>query len=132
VDTGELARLRQARDLIDREYGQPLSVPAIAATACMSPAHFSRRYRQAFGETPHQHLLTRRIERAQALLAGGTLSVVQVCLAVGFTSVGSFSTRFRELTGCSPNRYRTLAPAAAGIPPCIARALGRPSRVREL
>ncbi|MBB4662360.1 helix-turn-helix transcriptional regulator [Conexibacter arvalis] len=125
----ELAHLRRARDLIDRDYAQPLDVPAMARAALMAPSHFSRSYREAFGETPWQHLQMRRIERAQALLRDGELTVTEVCLAVGFTSLGSFSARFRELTGTTPSAYRAGTEPATDVPPCMARALGRGVRV---
>ncbi len=95
----ELAHLRRARDLIDREYARPLDVPSLARAALMSPSHFSRRFRAAFGETPYVYLMTRRIERAKALLRRGDLSVTDVCMSVGCTSLGSFSARFTELVG---------------------------------
>jgi transcriptional regulator GlxA family with amidase domain len=106
TDLEELRRLRRARDRMDREYAQPLDVPALARTALMSTAHFSRRFRQVYSETPYSYLMTRRIERAAALLRRGDLSVTEVCVAVGATSLGSFSTRFTELFGESPSAYR--------------------------
>ena len=102
----DLVRLRQARDLMDRDYAKPLDVPALARAALMSPGHFSRSFRAAFGETPYSYLMTRRIERAKALLRRGDLSVTEVCFAVGCTSLGSFSSRFTELVGESPSAYR--------------------------
>src|SRR6201995_1496228 len=102
----DLARLRRARDLMDREYASPLDVAALARTALMSTAHFSRQFRAAYGETPYAYLMTRRIERAKALLRQGDLSVTEVCLAVGCTSLGSFSARFSALVGESPSAYR--------------------------
>jgi AraC-like DNA-binding protein len=131
VRTDELAHLRRARDLIDRDYARPLDVPTMARAALMAPSHFSHRYREAFGETPWQHLLTRRVERAQTLLREGDLSVTEVCLAVGFTSVGSFSARFRELTGTTPSAYRAATGPAHEVPPCMAQALGRAPRSRR-
>jgi transcriptional regulator GlxA family with amidase domain len=107
VDLDELRRLRRARDRMDREFAQPLDVPALAHTALMSSAHFSRRFREAYGETPYAYLMTRRIERAKALLRRGDLSVTDVCFAVGCTSLGSFSARFTELVGQTPSAYRT-------------------------
>jgi AraC-like DNA-binding protein len=107
VDLDELRRLRRARDRMDREFAQPLDVPALARTALMSPAHFSRRFREAYGETPYAYLMTRRIERAKALLRRGELSVTEVCFEVGCTSLGSFSARFTELVGQTPSAYRT-------------------------
>ncbi|HEX6146564.1 MAG TPA: helix-turn-helix transcriptional regulator, partial [Acidimicrobiia bacterium] len=106
VDLEELRLLRQARDRKDREYAQPLDVPALARTALMSPAHFSRRFRAAYSETPYSYLMTRRIERAKALLRRGDMSVTEVCFAVGCSSLGSFSARFTELVGETPSSYR--------------------------
>jgi AraC-like DNA-binding protein len=132
VTPQELAHLRRARDLIDREYARPLDVPAIAQTALMSPAHFSRQFRAAYGETPYSYLMTRRIERAKALLRRGDLSVTDVCMAVGCTSLGSFSSRFTELVGESPSAYRARDHAdLAAVPACTAKTLTRPSRIRE-
>src|SRR6187431_3097982 len=105
-DIADLAHLRRARDLIDRDYARPLDVPAMASAALMSPAHFSRKFRAAYGETPYAYLMTRRIERAKALLRSGDLTVTEVCLAVGCTSLGSFSARFTELVGETPTAYR--------------------------
>src|SRR6201996_7196842 len=104
-ELANLALLRRARDLIDREYAKPLDVPTIAQRALMSPAHFSRQFRAAYGETPYSYLMTRRIERAMALLRAGA-SVTDACMAVGCTSLGSFSTRFTELVGETPSAYR--------------------------
>src|SRR3954452_9003686 len=101
-----LAHLRRARDLIDRDYAKPLDVPTMAARAFMSPAHFSRRFRAAYGETPYSYLMTRRIERAMALLREGT-SVTDACMSVGCTSLGSFSSKFTEIVGMTPTEYRT-------------------------
>jgi AraC-like DNA-binding protein len=125
----ELVHLRRARDLIDREYARPLDVPAMARAALMSPAHFSRQFRTAYGETPYSYLMTRRIERAKALLRRGDLSVTDVCLAVGCTSLGSFSTRFTELVGESPSAYRARDHAAlAPVPACWTKVVSRPNR----
>src|SRR3954463_10357846 len=122
----DLVRLRRARDQMDREYAQPLDVPALARTALMSPGHFSRSFRAAFGETPYGYLMTRRIERAKALLRRGDLTVTDVCFAVGCSSLGSFSARFTELVGESPSAYRARNhEAAAALPPCVARIAGR-------
>lgn len=107
-ELADLAHLRRARDLMDREYMRPLDVPALARRALMSPAHFARRFRAAYGETPYSYLMTRRIERAQQLLRRGELSVTDVCLAVGCTSLGSFSSRFTEIVGMTPTAYRAL------------------------
>jgi AraC-like DNA-binding protein len=129
VTPEELVYLRRARDLIDRDYARPLDVPAMARTALMSPAHFSRQFRAAYGETPYSYLMTRRIERAKALLRRGDLSVTDVCMAVGCTSLGSFSTRFTELVGESPSAYRARDHAAlAPDPACWAKVVTRPSR----
>jgi AraC-like DNA-binding protein len=106
VDLDELRRLRRARDTMDREYARPLDVPALARTALMSPAHFSRRFREAYSETPYSYLMTRRIERAQALLRRGDYTVTEACFAVGCTSLGSFSAKFTELVGETPSAYR--------------------------
>jgi AraC-like DNA-binding protein len=105
-DLDELRRLRRAKDRMDREYAQPLDVPALAQTALMSPAHFSRRFREAYSETPYSYLMTRCIERAKLLLRRGDLSVTDVCFAVGCTSLGSFSSRFTEIVGQTPSDYR--------------------------
>jgi AraC-like DNA-binding protein len=127
-ELAELAHLRRARDLIDREYARPLDVAALAREALMSTAHFSRRFRAAYGETPYAYLVTRRIERAKALLRRGDMSVTEVCLAVGCTSLGSFSARFAELAGETPTAYRARDHGAlAGVPGCIARDLTRPA-----
>jgi AraC-like DNA-binding protein len=124
--------LRRARDLMDREYDQPLDVPAMARAAYMSQAHFSRQFREAFGETPYSYLMTRRIERAKNLLRRGDLSVTDVCMAVGCTSLGSFSARFTELVGETPSAYRAGNHAAlAPIPGCWVKLVTRPTRVRE-
>jgi AraC-like DNA-binding protein len=126
----DLARLRRARDLMDREYASPLDVAALARTALMSPAHFSRQFRAAYGETPYSYLMTRRIERAKSLLRLGDLSVTDVCMAVGCTSLGSFSARFTQLVGETPTAYRARDHAAlADVPGCIAKDATRPSRV---
>jgi len=124
----DLAHLRRARDLIDREYARPLDVTALARAALMSTAHFSRRFRATYGETPYAYLMTRRIERAKALLRHGDLSITEVCMAVGCTSLGSFSARFTELVGETPTAYRARDHGAlAGVPGCVARDLTRPT-----
>jgi AraC-like DNA-binding protein len=124
-----LAHLRRARDLMDREYARPLDVAALARAALMSSAHFSRQFRAAYGETPYGYLMTRRIERAKALLRRGDMSVTEVCMEVGCTSLGSFSTRFTQLVGETPTAYRARDHGAlAGVPGCIAKDLTRPSR----
>ena len=125
----DLPHLRRARDLMDREYASPLDVAAIARAALMSTGHFSRQFRAAYGETPYSYLMTRRIERAKALLRRGDLSVTEVCMAVGCTSLGSFSARFTELVGETPTAYRARDHSAlVGVPGCVARDLTRPSR----
>jgi len=125
-----LAHLRRARDLIDRDYAKPLDVPTMAARAYMSPAHFSRRFRAAYGETPYSYLMTRRIERAMALLRGG-MSVTDACMAVGCTSLGSFSSKFTEVVGMTPTEYRAREhEAVRAMPDCIAKQRTRPVRVR--
>jgi AraC-like DNA-binding protein len=132
VDVQDLAYLRRARDLIDREYARPLDVPALARVALMSTAHFSRQFRAAYGETPYSYLMTRRIERAKALLRRGDLTVTEVCLAVGCTSLGSFSSRFTEVVGETPSAYRARSHAgSAAIPSCLAKLWTRPSRNKE-
>jgi AraC-like DNA-binding protein len=128
----ELVRLRRVRDRIDREYARPLDVEALARGAYMSAGHLSREFRRAFGETPYGYLMTRRIERAMALLRRGDMSVTEVCLAVGCSSLGTFSTRFTELVGVPPSTYRReAAQATAGLPPCVAKQVTRPVRNRE-
>jgi transcriptional regulator GlxA family with amidase domain len=128
----DLVRLRRARDVMDRDYAKPLDVPALARVAYMSPGHFSRSFRAAFGETPYSYLMTRRIERAKALLRRGDLTVTEVCFAVGCTSLGSFSSRFTELIGESPSSYRARRhDEAAVIPPCVAKIRTRPVRNGE-
>src|SRR4051794_4148991 len=128
----DLALLRRVRDRIDREYAKPLDVEALARDAHMSAGHFSRRFRQAYGESPYSYLMTRRIERAMALLRGGDMSVTEVCFEVGCSSLGTFSTRFTELVGMPPSAYRTRqAGAMAGMPPCVAKQVSRPVRNRE-
>jgi AraC-like DNA-binding protein len=128
----DLARLRRVRDRIDREYAQPLDVAALARGANMSAGHLSRQFRLAYGESPHAYLMTRRIERAMALLRSSDLSVTEICFAVGCASLGTFSTRFTELVGVPPSAYRRrAAPATAGMPSCVARRVTRPIRNRE-
>jgi AraC-like DNA-binding protein len=132
ADIDELHRLRRARDRMDREYAQPLDVPALAHTALMSPAHFSRRFREAYSETPYSYLMTRRIERAKALLRRGDVSVTDACFAVGCTSLGSFSTRFTELVGQTPSAYRAGDHGDLRLlPGCQAMVLTRPRRGRR-
>jgi AraC-like DNA-binding protein len=127
-ELANLAHLRRARDLIDREYARPLNVAALARAALMSSAHFSRQFRATYGETPYAYLMTRRIERAKALLRLGELSVTEVCMAVGCSSLGSFSARFTQLVGETPTAYRARDHGAlASVPGCVARDLTRPS-----
>src|SRR5580765_8256951 len=127
-ELADLAHLRRARDLIDRDYAQPLDVPSIARAALMSPAHFSRKFRAAYGETPYSYLMTRRIERAKALLRQRT-SVTDTCFAVGCTSLGSFSARFTEIVGETPSQYRSRDHShLEAIPPCAAKVGTRPQR----
>jgi AraC-like DNA-binding protein len=128
----DLALLRRVRDRIDREYARPLDVEALARDAHMSAGHFSRTFKLAYGESPYSYLMTRRIERAMALLRRGDLSVTEVCFAVGCASLGTFTTRFTELVGMSPGAYRRdAAGAMAGVPPCVAKQVTRPVRNRE-
>jgi AraC-like DNA-binding protein len=145
----DLARLRRVRDRIDREYAQPLDVEALARGAHMSAGHLSRAFRLAYGESPYSYLMTRRIERAMALLRRGDLGVTEVCFAVGCASLGTFSTRFTELVGVPPSTYRRQASQSqaqtaaqtqtaaqeqthtAGMPSCVAKQVTRPVRNRE-
>jgi AraC-like DNA-binding protein len=132
MEVTELAHLRRARDLLDREYARPLDVPAMARTALMSPSLFSRRFRQAYGQTPYSYLQARRVERAMSLLRYRGMSVTDACMAVGFTSLGSFSSTFTRLVGEPPSSYRArdhsrLAP----VPPCMTRAWARPGWIAE-
>ena len=128
----DLARLRRVRDRMDREYAQPLDVEALARGVHMSAGHLSRAFRQAYGESPYSYLMTRRIERAMALLRRGDLSVTEVCFAVGCSSLGTFSTRFTELVGVPPSVYRREAGGATvGMAPCVAKQVTRPVRNRE-
>lgn len=128
----DLVRLRRARDVMNRDYAEPLDVPALARVALMSPGHFSRSFREAYGQTPYSYLMTRRIERAKALLRRGDLTVTEVCLAVGCTSLGSFSSRFAELVGESPSAYRARShDDGAAIPACVAKIHTRPVRNGE-
>ncbi|WP_328581348.1 helix-turn-helix transcriptional regulator [Streptomyces sp. NBC_00370] len=127
-DLANLAHLRRARDLIDREYARPLDVPTMARHALMSPAHFSRQFRATYGETPYQYLMSRRIERAMALLRAG-MSVTDACMTVGCTSLGSFSSRFTEIMGESPSAYRSRDhQAVTAMPACVAMVRTRPVR----
>jgi AraC-like DNA-binding protein len=128
----DLARLRRVRDRIDRDYAQPLDVEALARGVHMSAGHLSRQFRLAYGESPYSYLMTRRIERAMALLRRGDLSVTEVCFEVGCASLGTFSTRFTELVGMPPSAYRRQATLdTAGIPSCVVKQVTRPIRNRE-
>ncbi len=128
----DLARLRRVRDRIDREYAQPLDVEALARGANMSAGHLSRQFKAAYGESPYSYVMTRRIERAMALLRRGDLNVTEVCFEVGCSSLGTFSTRFTELVGMPPSAYRRESFAEAqGIPACVAKQVTRPVRNRE-
>ena len=127
-EMADLAHLRRARDHIDRNYAEPLDVPAMARAALMSPAHFSRKFRAAYGETPYAYLMTRRIERAKALLRQG-MSVTDACMAVGCTSLGSFSSRFTEIVGETPSQYRARDHRGHEVvPPCVSMVATRPQR----
>jgi transcriptional regulator GlxA family with amidase domain len=126
----DLRLLRQVRDRMDREFARPLDVPALARGVNMSAGHLSRRFREAYGESPYSYLMTRRIERAMTLLRQGRLSVTEVCFTVGFSSLGTFSTRFTELVGVPPSVYRREVESLA-IPPCLTRTVTRPIRNRE-
>ncbi len=129
MDRADLARLVRARDRIDRDYAEPLDVPALARDALMSVGHFQRSFKEAFGETPYSWLMTRRIERAMSLLRNTTMSVTDVCMTVGCTSLGSFSSRFTELVGESPSAYRARPhEELRGVPGCIAKQVTRPRR----
>ena len=129
-ELADLAHLRRARDLMDRDFAEPLDVATMARAALMSPAHFARRFRAAYGETPYGYLMTRRIERAMALLRQGA-SVTDACLAVGCTSLGSFSSRFTQVVGLTPSQYRALDHRAhESLPACVSRVATRPRRTR--
>jgi AraC-like DNA-binding protein len=128
----DLARLRQVRDRMDREYAQPLDVEALARGVHMSAGHLSREFKRAYGESPYQYLMTRRIERAMTLLRRGDLSVTDVCFAVGCSSLGTFSTRFAELVGVPPSVYKQKSEQTmAGVPSCVVKQVTRPIRNRE-
>lgn len=132
VHLRDLARLRRVRDRIDREYAKPLDVEALANGVHMSAGHLSRQFRLAYGESPYSYLMTRRIERAMAMLRGGELSVTEVCFAVGCSSLGTFSTRFTELVGIPPSRYREqTAEVTDGLPSCMEKHVTKPIRNRE-
>lgn len=128
----DLVLVRRVRDRIDREYAEPLDVAALARGVHLSAGHLSRLFRRAYGEPPYSYLMTRRIERAMTLLRRGELTVTEVCFAVGFSSLGTFSTRFSELVGMPPSEYRRSGQdAPAGLPPCMAKRVTRPVRNRE-
>lgn len=127
-EIADLAHLRRARDLMDRAYAEPLDVPAMARAALMSPAHFSRRFRATYGETPYAYLMTRRIERAKSFLRQG-MSVTDTCVAVGCTSLGSFSSRFTEIVGETPSQYRARDHRHHQVvPSCVSKVVTRPRR----
>jgi transcriptional regulator GlxA family with amidase domain len=129
-ELADLAHLRRARDLMDSEYAEPLDVPAMARAAFMSPAHFSRKFRAAYGETPYSYLMTRRIERAKALLRQG-MSVTDTCIAVGCTSLGSFSSRFTEIVGETPTQYAARDHRDLEVvPSCVTKIVTRPRRTK--
>jgi AraC-like DNA-binding protein len=128
----DLARLRRVRDRMDREHAQPLDVEALARDAAMSPGHFSRSFKAAYGESPYGYLMTRRIERAMALLQRGDLSVTEICFEVGCSSLGSFSSSFTKLVGMTPSEYRASAEVSTeGLPSCVAKQVTRPIRNGE-
>ena len=128
----DLARLRRVRDRIDREYAKPLNVDELARGVHMSSGHLSREFKRAFGESPYSYLMTRRVERAMALLRRGDIDVTAACFTVGCASLGTFSTRFTELVGVPPSVYkREAARATAGMPSCVARQVTRPIRNQE-
>lgn len=127
----ELTLMRRVRDRIDREYAKPLDLEALARGVHLSAGHLSRCFREAYGESPYSYLMTRRIERAMALLRRGDLSVTDVCHEVGFSSLGTFSTRFAELVGVPPRVYRERAASAEGIPTFQAKHVIRPIRNQE-
>ena len=128
----DLRRLRRVRDRIDRDHAQPLDVESLARDAHMSAGHLSREFKRAYGESPYSYLMTRRIERAKVLLRRGDLSVTEVCFAVGCSSLGTFSTRFTELVGMPPSRYRRdAAEETDGIPACLAKQVTKPIRNQE-
>ena len=128
----DLAALRRARDRMDREYASGLRVSDLAAAAHMSTGHFQRSFKAGYGETPHSYLMTRRVERAMMLLRGRAMSVTEVCMAVGASSLGSFSSRFTELVGETPSAYRAREHGPLeSLPACVARIVGRPVRIEE-
>ena len=131
-DRVDITVMRRVRDRIDREFAHPLNVEDLARGVHMSAGHLSREFRRVYGEPPYSYLMTRRIERAMTLLRRGDLTVTEICFAVGFSSLGTFSTRFSELVGVSPTTYRDdPSRSVEGIPPCLARQVTRPVRNRE-
>ncbi|WP_166980563.1 helix-turn-helix domain-containing protein [Paramicrobacterium fandaimingii] len=128
----DLALLRRVRDRIDREFARPLDVEALARGVNISAGHLSRQFKRAYGESPYSYLMTRRVERAMALLRRGDVSVTDACFEVGFSSLGTFSTRFTELVGMSPKRYKVSADRHEGVPACIVKQVSRPIRNREV
>ncbi|WP_309129586.1 helix-turn-helix transcriptional regulator [Microbacterium sp.] len=131
-DRRDITVIRRVRDRIDRDFALPLNVDELARGAHMSAGYLSREFRRVYGESPYSYLMTRRIERAMTLLRRGDLSVTEVCFAVGFSSLGTFSTRFSELVGLSPSAYRAdPSRSVEGIPPCLAKQFTRPVRNRE-
>jgi transcriptional regulator GlxA family with amidase domain len=128
----DLALMRRVRDRMDRDYAQPLDVEALARGVHLSAGHLSRAFKLAYGESPYSYLMTRRIERAMLLLRTTDLSVTDVCFMVGCQSLGTFSTRFAELVGMPPSRYRQEAHATTGMPPCVAKQVTRPIRARSI
>lgn len=132
TDRTDITVMRRVRDRIDREFAQPLNVEDLAQGVHMSAGHLSREFRRIYGEPPYSYLMTRRIERAMTLLRRGDLSVTEICFAVGFSSLGAFSSRFSELVGVSPSAYRDdPSRSVEGIPPCLAKQVTRPVRNRE-
>jgi AraC-like DNA-binding protein len=129
----DLARMRRVRDRIDRDFAEPLDVEALAREAHISAGHLTRQFKAAYGESPYSYLMTRRIERAMALLRMDDRSVTEICFEVGCSSLGTFSTRFTELVGMPPSAYRRADPhAIAGIPSCVAKQVTKPVRNREV
>jgi AraC-like DNA-binding protein len=121
----------RARDAIDREYARPLDIPALARIALVSEAHFIRTFRDTFGETPHRYLQRRRVERAMAMLRNTDRNVTDICFAVGFSSLGTFSRTFRDIVGCSPSAFRQQAPKPHPVPTCFTMSWARPSSFGE-
>ena len=127
-----IVAIRRVKDRMDREYAAPLNVEQLARGAHMSAGHLSREFRRIYGESPYQYLMTRRVERAMILLRGRTMSVTEVCMAVGASSLGSFSSRFTELVGETPSAYRAREHGPLeSLPACVARIVGRPVRIEE-